>query len=387
MVCKTCREGSSLTSNALETSWECSSEATVNVWQYDTPNVVDTDPTEAFTTALSVFIHSSLFSIADRVPIQRHFGKSEVVCLAPGIGDRFIGSLHSAMRWSSRQQEWLKCSYITKVRHTMIRPQDHPDLLWTVSHQLSDNFIVENYLVEDIWRMWSISARHLDLHVHNMNKEQLKTDKRVLRSKGFTLTPDIEMVIRIPSSAQHSKYEVISALRQAVLVSFIPQRVCDNALQTARVVKLADRTLGSMLISARRWIIQMYSGSLPCTMSCGQYPGLASHTRHGHIFIPSWQYYTGFGYKTVQAHMQSVLASTLRPGTIATAIRHSWTKSLPDFFIPTIRDPETDRQRATMTDGHFNIDFVTRIVYYRSMLVVMGIAKCDSRCLIIIIMS
>ena len=42
----------------------------------DTPNVVDIDPTEAFTAALSVFIHSSLLSIADRVPIQRHLGKS-----------------------------------------------------------------------------------------------------------------------------------------------------------------------------------------------------------------------------------------------------------------------------------------------------------------------
>ena len=122
-------------------------------------------------------------------------------------GDRYIGSLHSALRWSSQYQGWLQFSYITKVRHTMIRPQDYSDLLWTVSHQLSDNFIVENYLVEDIWRMWSISARHLDLHVHNMNKEQLK---RVLRRKGFTLTPDSEMVIRIPSGAQHSTNEVAS---------------------------------------------------------------------------------------------------------------------------------------------------------------------------------
>ena len=259
----------------------------------------------------------------------------------------------------------------------MIRPQDYSDLLWTVSHRLSDNFIVENYLVEDIWRMWSISARHLDLHVHNMNKEQLK---RVLRRKGFTLTPGSEMVIRIPSNAQHSKYEIISSLRQALLVSFIPQRVCDYALQTARVVKLADRTLGSMLISTKRWIIDMYKGSLPCT--CDQYPELASQKRHGHIFIPSWQY-TGYGCSAVQSPMQSVLVSTLKPGTIATAIRQSWEKSLPDFFIPPIRDPVTDRQRATTTDGHFDIEFVARVVSYLSMLVVMGIDKCTSRCLII----
>ena len=168
--------------------------------------LVDTDPTEAFTAAQSVFIHSSLLSITDRVPIQRHLGKSEVVCWAPGTDEQVIGSLNSALRWSSQQQGWLKFSYITEVRHTMIRPQDYSDLLWTVSHQLSDNFIVGNYLVEDIWRMWSISARHLDRYVHNLNKEQLK---RVLRRKGFTLTPDSEMVIRVPSSAQHSKFEMI----------------------------------------------------------------------------------------------------------------------------------------------------------------------------------
>ena len=86
--------------------------------------------------------------------------------------------------------------------------------------------------------MGSISARHLHLHDHQLNKEQLK---RVLLTKGFTLAPDSEMVIRIPSGAQHSKYEIVSALRKALLVSFIPQRVCDPALQTlVRVVKLAD---------------------------------------------------------------------------------------------------------------------------------------------------
>ena len=79
----------------------------------DTPNVAGTDPTEAFTAAMSIYIHvhSSLLSIADRVPIQRHLGKSEVVCLALESGDRYIGSLNSALRWSSQYQGWLQFSY------------------------------------------------------------------------------------------------------------------------------------------------------------------------------------------------------------------------------------------------------------------------------------
>ena len=76
----------------------------------DTPNVVGTDPTEAFTAAMSIYIHSSLLAIADRVPIQRHLGKSEVVCLALESGDRYSGSLNSALRWSSRYQGWLQFS-------------------------------------------------------------------------------------------------------------------------------------------------------------------------------------------------------------------------------------------------------------------------------------
>ena len=81
--------------------------------------------------------------------------------------------------------------------------------------------------------------------------------------------------------------------------------------------------------------------------------------------------------------MQSVLASTLRHGSIASAIRQSWRQSLPDFYIPPIQEPETERQRDTKSDGHFNIDFVQQSVTYLSMLVVMSIDKCTSRCLII----
>ena len=56
-------------------------------------------------------------------------------------------------------------------------------------------------------------------------------------------------------------------------------------------------------------------------------------------------------------------------------------QSLPDFYIPPMFDPDTP-QRAPQSDGHFGIGFVNKIVTYLSMLVVMGIDKCTSRCLI-----
>ena len=137
------------------------------------------------------------------MPIQRHLGKSEFVCLAPGTGEQIVGSLLSALRWFSQQQGWFEFSYITKVRHKMIRPQEYSNLLWTVSqcHQLSDNFIVENYLVEDIWQMWNISARHLDLHVHNLTRNSSKGyyyEKDSLSPQIVRLLPESPVV---PSTA------------------------------------------------------------------------------------------------------------------------------------------------------------------------------------------
>ena len=63
------------------------------------PNVVATDPTDAFSSAQSMYIHASLLSITDRVPIQRHLRKSEVVCLDLVLGEQITGSLNSALRW------------------------------------------------------------------------------------------------------------------------------------------------------------------------------------------------------------------------------------------------------------------------------------------------
>ena len=69
------------------------------------PDVVATGPTEAFSSAPSVYVHSSLLYITDRAPIQRLLGKSEVVSLDPGTftGEQVTGSLTSALRWVSHR--------------------------------------------------------------------------------------------------------------------------------------------------------------------------------------------------------------------------------------------------------------------------------------------
>ena len=93
------------------------------------------------------------------------------------------------------------------------------------------------------------------------------------------------MVVRIPSGTQYSRYDIIvSVLKRTLLVSFIPQRVCDHALSTVRVVKLAEVTLGQKLITTKN---SLRSGLLICTLAhflvLRQYVVL----RDGTILVPA----------------------------------------------------------------------------------------------------
>ena len=154
----------------------------------------------------------------------------------------------------------------------------------------------------------------------------------VLCTRGFTLTPDRELVIRIPSDVQATRMTVIATLRKALLVSFIPQMICDHVLRSTRVVRLAARTIGSVLITTKRWILKMYTGPLQGPLPCNYPPEWPR--RHGHIFVPSWLH-EGSSRSSMQSTMQStIFSSTSGEKVIATAITAAWRKSLPDFYIP-----------------------------------------------------
>ena len=124
--------------------------------------------------------------------------------------------------------------------------------------------------------MWAINRQELALPIHKMNTTQLTT---VLGCRGFTLTPDRDLVIRIPSDVHATRMQVISTLRKALLASFIPQMICDHVLRSTRVVRLAARAIGSVLITTKRWITKLYTAPLPC--NCHLYPPEWPR-RHGH---------------------------------------------------------------------------------------------------------
>ena len=157
-----------------------------------------------------------------------------------------------------------------------------------------------------MWVMWAIRQRELALPIHQVHIAQLTT---VLRQRGFTLTPDSELVIKIPSEVQVTRMKVVSTLRKALLVSFIPQMVimvCGHALRNIRIVRQADRIIGEVLITTKHWIQTMYRGPMPC--NCHLYPAEWPR-RHGHnIFVPSWQY-EGPCSHTMHSTIQSTIVS------------------------------------------------------------------------------
>ena len=102
-----------------------------------------------------------------------------------------------------------------------------------------------------MWIMWAIGRREPALPIHQVNISQLTT---VLRHRGFTLTPDSELVIKIPGhgDVQTTRMTVISTLQKALLVSVIPQMICNHVLRNIQVVRQATKTIGEVLITTKQ---------------------------------------------------------------------------------------------------------------------------------------
>ena len=349
------------------------------------------DPTLAIEKYANILIHNSLLALSPLTHLQRTLGQSMVHCYMVQRGeDTNQYTLATSLRWAIKQPPgWVLLTFITRIHKTLQRSLEYAELLHLARHKVSNNFMKANLSVEHLWVMWAISRRELPAPIHKMNTTQLSA---VLRCRGFTLTPDRDLVIRIPSEVLATRMQVISTLRKALLVSFIPQMICDHVLRSTRVVRLAARTIGSVLITTKRWITKMYTGPLPC--NCHLYPPEWPR-RHGHIFVPSWMY-EGPGKSTMHSTMQSTIFST-SSGTkvIATAITAAWRQYLPDFYIPPMQDDETIQATgdATSTSSspsqskglHSSFDYhiVQRLATFLKDLAVMGIDKCTSRCLIL----
>ena len=113
--------------------------------------MVATDLESAVGSAQSLLVHTSLLQLANRVAISTASPR-EIRGALPGSGEQVTGSLRSALRWESHKQGWFEIRFILKVRHTMVHDAEYEELLWIVSHKLSDTFMLTNLSVDSLWR-------------------------------------------------------------------------------------------------------------------------------------------------------------------------------------------------------------------------------------------
>lgn len=175
------------------------------------------DPTLALETAANILIHSSLRILSPRTHIQQTLGNSIVHCYMLGQGmDNKQYTLCQSLRWAIKQPPgWVSITFIQQVHKTMQRSFEYTDLLDIARCKVSTDWMKDKLSVEHVWIIWAFSRRELALPIHRMNINQLTT---VLRNRGFTLTADRELAIRIPSEVQATSMTAISTLRKALLV-------------------------------------------------------------------------------------------------------------------------------------------------------------------------
>ena len=164
------------------------------------------DPTLAIEKAENIVIHRSLLILSPLTHIQRTLGQAMVQCyMLEQSLDTAHCTLARSLRWAIKQPPgWVFITFIKRVHKTLQRPLEYVDLLHLARHKVSTNYLKANLSVEHMWIMWAISRRELDLPIHKMNTTQLST---VLRCRGFTLTPDRDLVIRIMIITEGREYE------------------------------------------------------------------------------------------------------------------------------------------------------------------------------------
>ena len=107
-----------------------------------------------------------------------------------------------------------------------------------------------------------------------------------------------------------------------------------------RVVQQAEMKLGDVLDTTKHWI---NSGDSSC--NCHLYPSDFPR-RHGHIFVPSWEY-KGPYKRTVTALMSSPILSRYMPGAFELAVLQCWKRYLPQDLLCKMHKYDTPTRPPT----------------------------------------
>ena len=196
------------------------------------------------------------------------------------------------------------------------------------------------------------------------------------------MTPDSEMVIKIPHTAVARKREIKLILRGMLNLSYVYQIIAQSILRTVRVVQETPKSLGDTLDTTKFWVKSMSRGiKLPCT--CHLFKNHNFPTRHDHIFIPSWEYDGKFK-NTIRAVMTSKVIGRRDQGVILAAIKSSWKRYLPEALLPDTFLCQPPAEKPTYSRStDISYVMVRRCKAFLQELVTMGVDKCVGRKLIL----
>lgn len=304
----------------------------------------------------------------------RLYGKSTVLRTNLDTGFSTICLLRHCWNTLNDGRGRYTIQFLTRDRHTPVHSELEMRLLHIAKHDYGQsNAMYDSLLASELWQLWNVSARVCTPRVHMVNMSKVK---RALRKKGITLTPDSIVRISIPSTVLVTKRELRRELMLQLDQSFVPRIIRTFITKNMLFVKSKAPTVGDMLRNQAKMIGMLQYGDLPCT--CHLYPGLPK--RHGHVYVPSWQY-EGVGEEVVNSNMKSRVFRTKSGWQAKMEIKKWWGRSLPSSIYPDVYCFQPDSMTGD-PDNMFQATTVRAAARHLKDLAVVGVDKCMGRSLL-----
>jgi hypothetical protein len=279
------------------------------------------------------------------------------------------------MRWASKRRDDWVIFTVNKRRTRVHRRTSHyrrmEAIAVVVCHELDD--VCANLSVYDLYALHWTSRRLCRASIHIRNTGVIE---RELWSRGFLVRPEGSMVMKLPPTARVSILEARIAFKQTMVHSNLTDNLVAPLMYALRIVEQSEQQLGRALDTTKLWI---NSGQESCT--CHLYPS-SWPRRHGHIFIPSWEYQGPFK-QTMTAIMSSTVRSLYSPTAFEQAQYSCWKRYLPLGLLGEIFKYDMPYYPPEVASHPLSSFRVRQLKTYLEDLVTMGIDKCRNRKLVL----
>ena len=333
---------------------------------------LETD-TDRLAMSDTFMLHSSRARL--RTGQTRKYGRSETTAAVLLSSDSHTGTLRSAMRWASKRRDDWVIFTVNKRRTRVHRRTSHyrrmEAIAVVVCRELDD--VCATLSVYDLYALHWTSRRLCRASIHIRNTGVIE---RELWSRGFLVRPEGSMVMKLPPTARVSILEARIAFKQTMVHSNLTDNLVAPLMYALRIVEQSEQQLGRALDTTKLWI---NSGQESCT--CHLYPS-SWPRRHGHIFIPSWEYQGPF-----KQTMTAIMSSTVRPLYSPTAFEQAqyscWKRYLPLGLLGEIFKYDMPYYPPEVASHPLSSFRVRQLKTYLEDLVTMGIDKCRNRKLVL----